>query len=137
VLTRMRVRLDGHVVENQVDALLAIDADPQLLELAIGQLLDNAAKYSSPGSTIDIVGRAGHGVSVTVRNDGAPIPEEERHRLFDRFYRGAQSRHIPGTGLGLSIARRIAQAHGGTLTVDTDVAKGTAFTLTIPQAPHA
>jgi two-component system sensor histidine kinase KdpD len=137
VLTRMRVRLDGHVVENQVDALLAIDADPQLLELAIGQLLDNAAKYSSAGSTIDIVGRAGHGVSVTVRNDGPPIPEEERHRLFDRFYRGPQSRHIPGTGLGLSIARRIAQAHGGTLTVDTDVAKGTAFTLTIPQAPDA
>jgi two-component system sensor histidine kinase KdpD len=133
VLSRMTVRLDGHVVHNQVDGTVVVNADPQLLELALGQLLDNAAKYSSPGSTIDIVSPAGPGVSLTVRNDGAPIPEVERQRLFERFYRGSHSRQVPGIGLGLSIARQIAQAHGGTLTVEADVVNGTAFTLMIPE----
>jgi len=115
-------------------------ADPELLRLAISQLLDNACKYSPPDSRVEAaISQAGGYLTLRVSSSGGPIPVEERHRIFDRFYRGAAARRTTsGTGLGLYVARKIALAHGGNLELDTDgpEEKGTAFRLTLP-APNA
>lgn len=95
-------------------------ADPQMLRLALSQLVENACKYSVPGSTVTIaIGRQDDSVAVKVSNTGSSIPYSERTRIFERFYRGADaSRTVSGSGLGLHVARKIAIAHGGALDLE-------------------
>jgi two-component system sensor histidine kinase KdpD len=112
-------------------------ADAELLRLAVRQLLDNACKYSHSGSAIEIAIESQPGlVAVRVWNSGSTIAANERSRIFDRFYRGAEVRQVaPGSGLGLYVARKIAQAHGGTLDLEAEGASdrdGTSFRLTMP-----
>jgi two-component system sensor histidine kinase SenX3 len=111
---------------------LAVDADRELLGLALRQLLDNALKYSPPTSTIDIHAQGNGTVVIAVHNSGSTIPEQDQARIFERFYRGAQARHVPGTGIGLAIVQQIAAAHRGTLTVASSSGAGTTFTLSLP-----
>ena len=110
-------------------------ADPELLRLAVSQLLDNACKYSPAGSPVELSLRreSGH-IAVRVISCGSSIPVVEKGHIFERFYRGADARHVPGTGLGLYVARKIALAHGGGLDLESSQAPGdvTAFRLTIP-----
>jgi two-component system sensor histidine kinase KdpD len=110
-------------------------ADAELLRLAVRQLLDNACKYSQPGSAIKIGIELQHEV-VTVRvwNHGKPVASRDRAKIFERFYRGTDSRDLaPGSGLGLYVARKIAKAHGGTLEIESEEnGKGNAFRFTIP-----
>jgi two-component system sensor histidine kinase KdpD len=96
-------------------------ADRELLSLALVQLIDNAFKYSSPGSGVAISVRREDGAAVIrVQNRGSPIPEEDRERIFERFYRSPQvGDRVPGSGLGLFVSRKIVAAHGGTLELDT------------------
>jgi two-component system, OmpR family, sensor histidine kinase MprB len=96
---------------------------------AVNNLLDNARKYGSPDSPIEV--RVAHG-EVTVRDHGNGIPPEELDHVFDRFYRGAGSRHEPGSGLGLAIVRQVAESHGGEATVAAAEGGGTVFTLRLP-----
>jgi len=112
-------------------------ADAELLRLALRQLLDNACKYSPAGSTIKIaIGLQPESVAVRVWNSGSFVPSRESTRIFERFYRGSEARLLaPGSGLGLYVARKIAQAHGGDLDLETDVSEGTSFRLTLPTAP--
>jgi signal transduction histidine kinase len=111
-------------------------ADPELLRLAVSQLLDNACKYSSPGSTVTLrIAREDDHIAVHVISSGNPIPAGEKGKIFDRFYRGTDGRRVgPGSGLGLFVARKIALALGGGLDLDTDsaAAEGTAFRLRLP-----
>jgi two-component system sensor histidine kinase KdpD len=111
-------------------------ADPELLRLAVSQLLDNACKYSSPGSAVTLrIAREDDHIAVHVISSGNPIPAGERGKIFDRFYRGTDGRRVgPGSGLGLFVARKIALALGGGLDLDTDsaAAEGTAFRLRLP-----
>jgi signal transduction histidine kinase len=111
-------------------------ADPELVRLAVSQLLDNACKYSAPGCTITLsVARLGDHLSVRVLSPGTPIPSSERSKIFDRYYRGSDARrNVPGSGLGLFVARKIALALGGSLDLDTElgVADGVAFRLMLP-----
>ena len=95
-------------------------ADPELLRLTVNQLIENACKYSQPGSTVTIeIERQGEFVAVRVSNNGSSIPCDEQHRIFDRFYRGADAkRSTSGSGLGLYVARKIALAHGGALDLE-------------------
>jgi two-component system sensor histidine kinase KdpD len=113
-------------------------ADPELLRLAVLQLLDNACKYSHPGSAIKIDIETQHElVSVRVWNGGSSVAPGERARIFERFYRGTGAcRVASGSGLGLYVARKIAEAHGGELDLDGNVVDGdgTSFRLTIPIA---
>ena len=109
--------------------------------MLILQLLDNACKYSHSGSAIKIGIELQHEVvAVRVWNSGSPIAPNERARIFERFYRGTEARHVaPGSGLGLYVARKIAQAHGGNLDLEADDAldrEGTSFRLTIPIAKN-
>jgi two-component system, OmpR family, sensor histidine kinase KdpD len=132
-LRKFESRLDGHHLLTQVPAGVAVDADRELLSLALRQLLDNALKYSPPSSTIDVQARTNGAVEIIVRNSGSTIPEREQPRVIERFYRGAQARHVPGTGMGLAIVQQIARAHGGTLTIASSPESGTAFTLSLPR----
>jgi two-component system sensor histidine kinase KdpD len=115
---------------------IEVQADPELLRLAVGQLLENACKYSQPDASITIgVEREGDVVAVRVTNSGSSIPSSEQRLVFERFYRGAEAkRFTSGSGLGLYVARKIALAHGGALSLETreHAHDGVTFCLTIP-----
>ena len=136
-LRKFETRLDGHDLLRQVPENLTVDADRELLGLALRQLLDNALKYSPPASTIEIHARSNGAVEISVRNSGSTIPEREQARVVERFYRGTLARHIPGTGMGLAIVQQIAQAHGGALMISSSPEVGTAFTLSLPRGGPA
>jgi two-component system sensor histidine kinase KdpD len=136
-LRRFESRLDGHRLVKGVPENLTVDADRELLGLALRQLLDNALKYSPATSTIEVHAQGNEVVEIVVRNSGSVIPEREQARVVERFYRGAQARHIPGTGMGLAIVQQIARAHGGTLTIASSPEAGSAFTLSLPRGAAA
>ena len=108
---------------------------PQLMEQAIGNLLDNAIKFSDVDSLVSIeAGVHGDSVVIAVRDTGAGIAAEHRDRIFERFYRvdKGRSRDLGGTGLGLAIVKHIVQVHGGSVSVDSAVGRGSTFTIRIP-----
>ncbi|HOX07085.1 MAG TPA: ATP-binding protein [Planctomycetota bacterium] len=115
---------------------LTVRASPPLLEQAVVNLIDNAVKYSEPGSPIHVEGCAevGGGAAVAVRDRGQGIAPEHLPRLGERFYRvdKARSRQAGGTGLGLAIVKHIAQAHGGRVSVESRVGEGSVFRIHLP-----
>jgi PAS domain S-box-containing protein len=124
---RARVRLAPPLPDLWVDG-------PRVAQV-LHNLLDNAFKYSPAGSPVVISASGKEGaVGIRVRNEGPGVPLAEQVRIFDRFYRGASARQlgVSGTGLGLAICRGIVEAHGGRLTVASDVARGTVFTMVLP-----
>jgi two-component system OmpR family sensor kinase len=123
-------------VEQAADAVVRGDAD-RLLQAWL-QLADNAAKYTPPGSTIEL-GSAAHASAALlwVRDHGPGIPPAMRHRIFRRFDRGAGKRTVGGSGLGLAIVDTIAKAHGGSCAVTDTPGGGATFTLEIPIGTRA
>jgi two-component system, OmpR family, sensor histidine kinase MprB len=95
---------------------------PETLDRALGNLLDNAAKWSPPDGEVEVSVRDGE---VTVRDHGPGIDEEDLPFVFDRFYRARSARGLPGAGLGLAIVRQVAQAHGGTVVAERANGGGT------------
>jgi two-component system sensor histidine kinase MprB len=95
---------------------------PATLDRAVGNLLDNAAKWSPPGGEVEIAVRGGE---VTVRDHGPGIDEEDLPYVFDRFYRARSARGLPGSGLGLAIVKQVAEAHGGTVVAERPDGGGT------------
>jgi two-component system sensor histidine kinase KdpD len=130
-------RLRGRRIDIDIPAVLPeVMADREMMELALRQLLDNAAKYSPPDSPIAISAAAANGhVAIRIRDFGKGIPEAESSRIFDKFYRGRQDRgQIPGAGLGLAIARAVIESHHGTIRVENAGGAGTVFSVEIPAA---
>jgi two-component system sensor histidine kinase KdpD len=113
-----------------------IMADPELLSLAMTQLLDNACKYSNPDSIVAVELDLGKGFGdVRVSNEGVAILPGEQDRIFERFFRGSETEHAtPGAGLGLYVARKIVRAHGGLLELDRShsSAMSTTFQIRLP-----
>jgi signal transduction histidine kinase len=102
---------------------------------AVANLLDNAGKYSTPGTPIRLLARrAGHSVQISVEDQGAGIPPEEQGKLFEKFVRGAEARRsgIRGVGIGLALVKAIAEAHGGAVQIASEPGRGCKFTLEIP-----
>ena len=110
--------------------------DPAKIEMAIRNLVHNALKYSPSNSTVTVRCDSMTGFfSVTVCNQGEPIPDGEQSSLFERYFRGATSTQVPGSGLGLHISRTIARQHGGDVVLLSSDDQGTVFRLTIPLEP--
>ncbi|MBU0679450.1 MAG: PAS domain-containing protein [Verrucomicrobia bacterium] len=108
-----------------------------LLEQAIVNVLDNALKFSESGKHVDLrVVETDNEVEIVVEDSGCGIRKEHIPRLFERFYRvdKARSRELGGTGLGLAIVKHIAKAHGGRVTVESEVGKGSRFAIMLPRA---
>jgi two-component system, OmpR family, sensor histidine kinase MprB len=104
---------------------------PSTIERAIGNLLDNAAKWTPPGSEVELEVRDG---LVVVRDHGPGINEEDLPYVFDRFYRARSARGLPGSGLGLAIVRQVAEAHGGEVVAERADGGGTRMTLRLGPA---
>jgi two-component system OmpR family sensor kinase len=110
-----------------------IQGDPDLLLLAIHNLLDNAMKFSRPGDTLEL--RAfedGAEIVIEVADTGPGIPEDEQPHVWEELYRGLSSRGIPGSGLGLALVRAIAERHNGKVSLRSRLSQGTVFTLRLP-----
>ena len=119
------------------DPELPIFADRELMLTCLAQLIDNAIKYSEPGSAINIACSATEtGVVLTVRNKGLVIARQDRERVFERFYRAPETLHLPaGTGLGLSIVKKIVASHQGSVWAEGEAGYGTSFSISLP-APN-
>ncbi len=103
---------------------------PASLERAIANLLDNAAKWSPPGSPVEV---RLSGTELTVRDHGPGIAEGDVPHIFERFYRATSARGMPGSGLGLAIVQKVADAHGGTIAVEAADGGGTLMRLWLPE----
>lgn len=121
---RFEVALEPSVVEARRDRL----------GRAIGNLLDNAVKFSPDGSPVEVSVADG---AVVVRDHGPGIPKVELPHVFDRFYRGASVREVPGSGLGLAIVRQVAEAHGGSVEAENVPEGGAVFRMLLPAASDA
>jgi K+-sensing histidine kinase KdpD len=132
--------LDRRIVRAYRLETIEVLADAELLRLPISQLIENACKYSQPGSIVTIaIERQDDLVAVNVTNNRSSIPATERQRIFDRFYRGTEAkRSTSGSGLGLYVARKIALAHGGALDLVTEANTqgGVTFCLKIPSTKN-
>jgi two-component system sensor histidine kinase KdpD len=134
VVASMQNAIDSRPLEVLCDSRLPqIAFDRRLVKLAIKQVLDNALKYSPPGTPVTLRVHSTNGsVNLEITDHGKGIPAQEQPRIFQRFYRSPYVHtQIPGSGLGLSIAHRIAQAHRGDLTVTSQPGE-TTFRLTLP-----
>ena len=117
--------------------VLMIAGDARQLVSAVGNLVENAVKYSDPGGSVQVRVRHDAGmVEIAVVDQGVGIPAHAVDRVFERFYRvdQARSRDTGGTGLGLSIVRHVATNHGGTVDVSSSEGEGSTFTLRVPVA---
>ncbi|MEN6521702.1 MAG: ATP-binding protein [Armatimonadota bacterium] len=115
---------------------IVVNADEQQVEQVLDNLLRNAIKYTQAGGMVTINAKEdSNSVSLIVSDTGIGIPENEVPKIFERFYRvnKAHSRKLGGTGLGLSIVKDIVEAHNGTITVETELGKGSTFTVSFPK----
>jgi len=118
---------------------LVVVGDPRQLSSALGNLVDNAVKYSDDGARVRLRARTNDDwVELVVADDGVGIPERDLERIFERFYRvdKARSRGTGGTGLGLAIVRHVANNHGGDVLVHSTEGEGSTFVLRLPGAPR-
>ena len=125
-------RIKIQLIESAQAEKATVRGDRPKLQRVVANLLDNAIKYTPPGGTITLSIEAdAAGVTLAVADTGTGIDPKDIPRIFDRFYRGDQSRSTPGSGLGLSLAQSIVHAHGGAITVASS-ASGTTFKVSLP-----
>ena len=125
------------VLDRTIVPGVVVSGEPDALKRAVANLLENAVRYSPPGSRVRLaVGSERGRAWVAVSDEGPGIPPEDQPRVFDRFWRAdkARSRAEGGTGLGLAIVRQIANAHGGEVQLQSRVGVGSTFTMWLPVA---
>jgi signal transduction histidine kinase len=132
--TAVLAQQEVQVVASVHGALPTIRGDHARLRQVLGNLIENAVKYSPEGGEVRVAAAAGNGtVRISVRDAGPGIPRDQQARIFEKFGRAdVEGGSKPGTGLGLFIARSIAEAHGGALDVSSGAGQGSTFTLTVP-----
>ena len=128
--------LKFHAVSDE----LLVYVDPEAIELALRNLLDNAIKYSPASSPVRVCVASRRGLtSISVQDQGPGIPREEQREIFRKFVRGASAKtlNVKGTGIGLAMADHIVRAHGGSLELESQASYGSRFTILLPsQSPH-
>lgn len=125
----------GRPLRIEVDGSLHVSVDPTFFKKALCNLLENAAKYSDEGTPISIfASMADNRLMLSVADQGVGIDESEQGLIFERFYRSHfRTSGVSGTGMGLAISRAIIHAHGGELTVMSQLSRGSVFTISLPQ----
>jgi two-component system sensor histidine kinase KdpD len=134
-IDRLKSLLDGRPLDIQIHGgIPPVSADPDMIGLALRQLIGNAVKYSPPGSLIVISAiQADDIVTVRIRDQGPGIPHNELESIFERFYRGSRTQDsVAGTGMGLSVARDIINAHQGRLWAENRAEGGAQFSFSLP-----
>ncbi len=145
-LRSSRAALEGAsvVLDEEIGSSLPVTlADGRALRHAIQNLVDNALKYGTKGANWigvyaeAIIDEQGAATQIRVADHGPGIPQDEQGRIFDPFFRGrrAVEDQVHGTGLGLNLVKSIVEAHGGSIRVASEPAKGTEFTIRLPAAP--
>jgi two-component system phosphate regulon sensor histidine kinase PhoR len=135
-----RYRIEREKMEMHLDVaedLPPVKIDESAITLVVMNLVDNALKYAADGKELWVsLKREGEDVVLAVRDSGPGIPADEQARVFDRFYRGRDTRGRPvrGSGIGLSLVRHIAQAHGGDVTLTSEPGRGSTFIVRLPVA---
>ncbi len=137
-LARFGDALSGHALYlDPPPPDLAVEVDPAQLTEALGHGLENAARYSPAGSTIQVSATAdGAQAILRVADHGKGVPERERERVFERFVRLDENREIPGSGLGLSIARSLVELNGGRLRLANAPGGGALFEIVLPRVTN-
>jgi signal transduction histidine kinase len=148
------VRLDAIVREEvarhedaaeEAEVTIELDATPaevrgsgRDLALLVRNLVDNAVRYTKPGGRVDVeVADGADGrIALRVTDTGVGIPSRDLGRIFERFYRvdRARSRETGGTGLGLAIVKHVAENHGGTVSIESELGRGTCIEVHLPRA---
>jgi two-component system phosphate regulon sensor histidine kinase PhoR len=134
-ICRSKAEEKNIAIHPECEDTISTKFDATLLEQAVVNLLDNAIKYSEPVSTVHLkAGRSEQDIVIRVEDQGMGIAKKHLPRLFERFYRAdkARSRILGGTGLGLAIVKHIAQAHGGDVSVESTLGKGSTFMIRLP-----
>jgi signal transduction histidine kinase len=130
----------GREVASRLEDVPDVQGEPALLARVLDNLLDNAARYSEPGSPIEVslAGDAA-GIAIAVRDHGIGIAPEDQARLFTPFFRADRSRdrHTGGVGLGLTLSKRIVEAHGGRIDVESRRDEGTTVRVSLPGTGRA
>jgi two-component system, OmpR family, sensor histidine kinase KdpD len=134
VLTDLGVARTGRVTSSTAPGLPPADADPEFAAQVLKQLLENALKYTPEGSPISVSAEEKGGkIVIRVADRGPGIEENERLRIFDKFFRGRRHRfEAKGTGMGLAIARGIVEAHGEKIWVESEPGHGSVFSFSLP-----
>ena len=130
-----RARQSGMTLRIDAAEGLRVPIGEQLLEVVIGNVVDNALKYAGEGAEVEVSvrGRAGE-VEVAVSDTGVGIAPEHLPHVFERFFRGEQSRSSPGSGLGLAVVKHIVEAHGGRARAESRAGEGAVVRLVLPEA---
>jgi two-component system phosphate regulon sensor histidine kinase PhoR len=125
----------GITVRNETPAGVVVYADLRRLEQMLTNLVDNGIKFGREDGRVAIRYENGKRDQIIVEDNGEGIPAQHLERLFERFYRvdRARSRDMGGTGLGLAIVKHLALLHGGEVTVESELGKGTTFTVHLPK----
>jgi two-component system phosphate regulon sensor histidine kinase PhoR len=135
---RTRAEQAGLAVGIDAGQPVSMSGSARDLALMVGNLMENAIQYTRQGGRIDVkVSRRDDRTILEVRDTGIGVPSRDQRRVFERFYRvdRARSRETGGTGLGLSIVKHVAENHGGTVEVQSELGVGSLFRVTVPSTP--
>jgi signal transduction histidine kinase len=123
----------GVTLAASADGGVRVSVDRTRLEQVAANLLDNAIKYTPAGGRVEVAaGREGGRAVLRVSDTGLGIPADEQPRIWDRLFRGDRSRAERGLGLGLSLVKAVVEAHGGAVSVDSQLGRGSTFTVSLP-----
>ena len=135
VARQARARQGAQTIEVDVAPELRVPMAERLLEVMVGNVVDNALRYAGEGASVavSVRGRAGE-VEISISDTGVGIAPEHLPHVFERFFRGEASRTSAGSGLGLAIVKHIVEAHGGRATIASTEGEGTTLRLLLPEA---
>jgi signal transduction histidine kinase len=136
---RAQTEADEQILTEKIEPNLPlVEAEPDRIRQILVNLVTNAHEYSPERASIQVIARVADGaVEINVSDNGPGIPPAQMEHIFERFVRGdaGLTQRVGGTGLGLAISKSLIELHGGTIAVDSEVGRGSTFTITLPLAP--